>query len=53
MNYKSEKIYSDVNTNLWDAFVDYLENTYFPGAAVLLDKRTIAFEYQAFCECYA
>lgn len=52
MKSKSDKTTGDVKTNLWDAFVDYLENTYFPGAAVLLDKQTIAFEYESFVQCY-
>ena len=40
-------------TNLWDAFVNHLENTYFPGASEVLDTKLIAFEYEAFKSCYA
>jgi len=40
-------------TNSWDAFVDYLETTYFPGASELLDSKLIAFEYEAFKSCYS
>jgi hypothetical protein len=40
-------------TDIWDAFVDFLETTYFPGAAELLNTSLIAFEYDAFKNCYA
>ena len=40
-------------TNLWDAFVSYLETTYFPGASELLDRKLIAFEYEVFTEIYS
>jgi hypothetical protein len=53
MKSKSYKNSSEEKNNLWDAFVDYLENTYFPGASELLDTKTIAFEYEAFKSCYA
>ena len=39
--------------NLWDSFVNHLESIYFSGAAELLDSQTIAFEYQAFKDCYS
>ena len=39
-------------TNLWDAFVNHLENAYFPGAADVLETRLVAFEYEQFCSCY-
>jgi hypothetical protein len=39
--------------NIWDAFVNHLDTTYFPGASELLDKKLIAFEYDAFKSCYA
>lgn len=51
MNSKSYNGYcveQQVKTNLWDAFTDYLENIYFPGASDLLDTQTIAFEYETF-----
>ena len=31
-------------TNLWDAFVTYLDSIYFPGAAETLEKKLLAFE---------
>ncbi len=40
-------------TNLWDAFVNYLENTYFPGASELLDTKLIAFEYEIFRDIHS
>jgi hypothetical protein len=40
-------------TNIWDAFVSHLESTYFPGASELLDKKLIAWEYEAFKSCYS
>ena len=43
----------DQKTTLWDAFVNYLESTYFPGASELLDTELIAFEYESFRQCYA
>jgi hypothetical protein len=39
--------------NLWDAFTDYLETTYFPGATELLETELIAFEYNAYVEAYS
>jgi hypothetical protein len=39
--------------NIWDAFVTHLETTYFPGASELLDKKLIAFEYEAFKTCHS
>ena len=53
MKSKLYKNSSEENTNLWDAFTDYLENNYFSGASELLDTKTIAFEYEQFKNCYA
>jgi hypothetical protein len=53
MKSKSYKNRREEKNNLWDAFIDYLENTYFPGASEVLDKQTIAFEYESFKACYA
>ena len=39
-------------TNIWDAFVDHVDSIYFPGASELLDKKTLAFEYDSFWKCY-
>lgn len=39
--------------NIWDAFVSHLDSTYFPGASELLDKKLVAFEYEAFKSCYS
>jgi hypothetical protein len=52
-SYKNSREEQKVKTNLWDAFTDYLETAYFPGASELLDTQTIAFEYEAFKQCYA
>jgi len=52
-SYKNSREEEKTRTNLWDAFVNYLDNTYFPGASEVLDTQTIAFEYEAFKECYA
>jgi hypothetical protein len=52
-SYKNSREEENQRTNLWDAFVTHLETIYFPGASELLDKQTIAFEYQVFTECYA
>ena len=53
MKSKSYKNSKEEKNNLWEAFTDYLENTYFPEAYELLDTRTIAFEYEAFKKCHA
>ena len=39
-------------TTIWDAFTNYLDSIYFPGAADLLDRQLVAFEYEAFKELY-
>ena len=52
-SYKNSKEEQKQQTNLWDAFVNYLETTYFPGASEILDNQTIAFEYENFRKCYA
>lgn len=36
------------NKNYWDAFINHLDTIYFAGASELLDKKLIAFEYDAF-----
>ena len=53
MKSKSCKNSREEKNNLWEAFTDYLENTYFPGASEVLDTKTIAFEFEAFKSCYA
>ena len=50
---KNSKKELNEQTNLWDAFVNYLDTNYFPGASETLDTKTIAFEYEAFKSCYA
>ena len=52
-SYKNSREEQNTKTNLWDAFVNYLDNIYFPGASEVLDTQTIAFEYEAFKSCYA
>jgi len=52
-SYKNSREEQKVKTNLWDAFVNYLDTNYFPGASETLDTKTIAFEYEAFKSCYA
>ena len=52
-SYKNSREEQKVKTNLWDAFNDYLETTYFLGASELLDTQTIAFEYESFKSCYS
>lgn len=32
----------------WDSFVVHFDSLYFPGASELLDKQTVAFEYERF-----
>ena len=50
---KNSKKELNEQTNLWDAFVNHLDNTYFPGASEVLDTQLIAFEYESFKSCYA
>jgi len=49
--YKNSQKELKENTT-WEAFEDYLNSTYFPGASEVLDTKTIAFEYESFKECY-
>lgn len=39
--------------NLWNDFVQYLDSIYFEGAAELLDKELISFEYNQFVSSFA
>ena len=39
-------------TNTWDAFVNHIESIYFSGAADLLDRQTLAFEFKQFKNNY-
>ena len=52
-SYKNSREEQKVKTRFWDAFNDYLENNYFPGASELLDIQTIAFEYESFKNCHS
>lgn len=52
-SYKNSLREQTEKTNLWDAFTTHLETLYFPGASELLDRQTLAFEYEAFKQCYA
>ena len=52
-SYKNSKKEETRQTNLWDAFVNHIETTYFPGASELLDKQLIAFEYENFKRSYS
>ena len=52
-SYTSNSNEQTERTNLWDAFVNYLENTYFPGASELLDTKLIAFEYEIFRDIHS
>ena len=52
-SYKNSRKELNEKTNLWDAFVNYLDSTYFPGASETLDTQLIAFEYESFKNCYA
>ena len=42
-----------LKTNLWDPFIDHIVSIYFTGASELLDKQTLAFEYDHFMNDYA
>jgi hypothetical protein len=39
-------------TNVYEAFVEYLNSVYFEGAAEILDEELINFEYAAYLSCY-
>jgi hypothetical protein len=47
-SYKNSSQELNEKTSLWDAFTNYLDTIYFPGASELLDIRLIAFEYESF-----
>lgn len=49
---KSVTINQETNNNLWEAFVNYLDSVYFEGAAELLDKELVSFEYETYKSCY-
>ncbi|KKU32233.1 MAG: hypothetical protein UX45_C0021G0005 [Candidatus Uhrbacteria bacterium GW2011_GWF2_46_218] len=49
---KSAAEVQENSTNLWEAFVTYLDSVYFEGAAELLDKELVSFEYNAYISCY-
>lgn len=49
---KSAAVEQENSTNLWEAFVTYLDSVYFEGAAELLDKELVCFEYNAYISCY-
>ena len=51
-SYKNGRQELNEKTSLWDAFTNYLDTTYFPGASELLDTKLIAFEYESFKEYY-
>jgi len=47
-SYKNGRQELNEKTSLWDAFTNYLDTIYFPGASELLETNLIAFEYEAF-----
>lgn len=47
-SYQVEKKEQIEKANLWDPFVSHIDSLYFSGAVDLLDKQTIAFEYDHF-----
>jgi hypothetical protein len=36
--------------NLWESFIEYLNQVYFEGAVEILDSKTVSFEYQQYAE---
>jgi hypothetical protein len=38
--------------SLSDAFSDYMDDNYFPGAAEEMDAETVSFEYENFLNTY-
>jgi hypothetical protein len=52
-SYKNSRQELNEKTSLWDAFTNYLDSIYFPGASELLDKQLIAFEYEIFRDIYS
>lgn len=41
------------NDNLWDPFIEYMNQLYFEGAVDLLEKELVSFEYNQFIEIFA
>ena len=46
--YKQRKNEEIEKANLWDAFTNHMDTSYFPGAVEQLDTKLIAFEYNNF-----
>jgi|GEM_PF-1442684 len=42
----------EIRPTLWEEFIQYLDTIYFEGAAELLDKELVSFEYNAYLSCY-
>jgi hypothetical protein len=54
MNTYTTKTTTDCPENLiWENFVEYLDQLYFDGAAEMLNKELVAFEYHQFIETFA
>ncbi len=48
VSYKIDRKKQWEQVNRWDSFINHIDSLYFSGAAELLDKKTIAFEYEHF-----
>ena len=43
---KKQKSESQKETNSYDAFINYLDQVYYPGASEVLESELISFEYE-------
>lgn len=51
-SYRYNRREEELKADFWDPFVDHIESIYFTGASELLDKQTLAFEYDHFKNDY-
>jgi len=49
--YQKEKEQNPEN-NVWESFIDYMNQVYFEGAVEILDTKTISFEFQQYLETF-
>lgn len=52
MDFHRNKEDERLKNNIWDAFVNFIDVIYFPGASEELDRKLIAYEYDIFKQCY-
>jgi hypothetical protein len=51
--YTAHTASENTENQVWENFVEYLETIYFDGAAEMLNKELVAFEYHQYRETFA